>query len=83
MTGEWPEHASMRPRHYTAENSRMRCRRSPTSTGFNEAAALHRGKPPFMPAFGSPLTCFNEAAALHRGKHRVPPECVFVRELLQ
>ena len=34
----------MRPRHYTAENAA--CLRSSDSTarGFNEAAALHRGK---------------------------------------
>ena len=60
--------ASMRPRHYTAENptarppGRRRCRR------FNEAAALHRGKPPCTADPRHRQSRFNEAAALHRGK---------------
>ena len=36
---------------------------------FNEAAALHRGKPPRWRRCCAPWsTRFNEAAALHRGK---------------
>ena len=36
--------ASMRPRHYTAENRCARSWRRRWSGRFNEAAALHRGK---------------------------------------
>ncbi len=38
--------------------------------GFNEAAALHRGKPVCASLLTSLIGCFNEAAALHRGKPR-------------
>ena len=34
----------MRPRHYTAENGKRRRSEKPGPQGFNEAAALHRGK---------------------------------------
>ena len=36
--------ASMRPRHYTAENAVTHQLDDRPSLGFNEAAALHRGK---------------------------------------
>ena len=35
---------------------------------FNEAAALHRGKPPPVRRQSAATFSFNEAAALHRGK---------------
>ena len=63
--------ASMRPRHYTAENVPAWARPAPPSPRFNEAAALHRGK--LLVTVLSTLAnaaCFNEAAALHRGKLR-------------
>ena len=61
--------ASMRPRHYTAENGLGRGRSVDDRGGFNEAAALHRGKRFAVgPRFAIPITGFNEAAALHRGK---------------
>ena len=41
---EYEQVASMRPRHYTAENSASGRRFSRGCAGFNEAAALHRGK---------------------------------------
>ena len=34
----------MRPRHYTAENIVEPCQWHASPSGFNEAAALHRGK---------------------------------------
>ena len=37
-------HASMRPRHHTAGNLRHPRSSESTTVGFNEAAALHRGK---------------------------------------
>ena len=61
--------ASMRPRHYTAENPYTGGRSEKLRTRFNEAAALHRGKPARWSCFPArKRTCFNEAAALHRGK---------------
>ena len=39
-----PNTASMRPRHYTAENGHRTCLPAPRTGRFNEAAALHRGK---------------------------------------
>ena len=36
--------ASMRPRHYTAENAHELALPVAQPSGFNEAAALHRGK---------------------------------------
>ena len=52
--------ASMRPRHYTAENGRCRGPDSCRQASFNEAAALHRGKrrrpiPPIRPAVGASM----------------------------
>ena len=62
--------ASMRPRHYTAENAQARSRRGTSCSRFNEAAALHRGKLACRLACFRSFNCFNEAAALHRGKRR-------------
>ena len=42
--GNLPTGASMRPRHYTAENVSTSAPHVGLSGGFNEAAALHRGK---------------------------------------
>ena len=47
--------ASMRPRHYTAENDLVRAVHAMVEAGFNEAAALHRGKP-WMNMSMSPMT---------------------------
>ena len=65
--------ASMRPRHYTAENAASLAGADAAASGFNEAAALHRGKPVRRSATGGGCTWrFNEAAALHRGKPDSP-----------
>ena len=58
----------MRPRHYTAENPSRALAAHHLPHGFNEAAALHRGKPGHASTFMGANTSFNEAAALHRGK---------------
>ena len=64
--------ASMRPRRMAAENSRPACTRTPTSSGFNEAAAHGRGK--YLPLAERlhPAAGFNEAAAHGRGKSTGP-----------
>ena len=68
----------MRPRHYAAENlvARGRCLRGSIAIGFNEAAALRRGKQGEPVAGGSSAESrsgFNEAAALRRGKRDLAP----------
>ena len=44
--------ASMRPRHHTAENAQCLITYSAAIQGFNEAAASHRGKPPWAICWG-------------------------------
>ena len=62
----------MRPRLLTAENGRRAIQRQGAATGFNEAAASHRGKPRHWIPHNSVVTIsFNEAAASHRGKHEL------------
>ena len=72
--------ASMRPRPDAAENAVAS--RSPriTVTGFNEAAARCRGKPPLPVRRGDGRRRgFNEAAARCRGKHTYgTPDSAFV-----
>ncbi len=60
--------ASMRPRLFTAENGEAEAEEQAREWGFNEAAALHRGKPALRRTTCRALHRFNEAAALHRGK---------------
>ena len=60
--------ASMRPRHYTAENQEYCQGHLWQLKRFNEAAALHRGKHHRADDLRSTHRGFNEAAALHRGK---------------
>ena len=76
--------ASMRPRHYTAENRQSRSSVRIRCISFNEAAALHRGKRPPKRAGRSATTpSFNEAAALHRGKPSRGDTASFMMSLLQ
>ena len=73
----------MRPPHYTGENESM-CGGSFASTFcFNEAPALHGGKPR---RGRTPLRLprgFNEAPALHGGKPPGTAYTVEIRALLQ
>ena len=61
--------ASMRPPHYTGEDLFKRLQLSSGRPSFNEAPALHGGRPPWTPTVSWPRAKgFNEAPALHGGR---------------
>ena len=59
----------MRPRLITAENVHALPRGLAGQSGFNEAAAHHRGERKMWDVVHGRPSCFNEAAAHHRGEH--------------
>ena len=61
----------MRPPHYTGEN-RLGVAGRPMPPRFNEAPALHGGKPASSPIRFLRQSSFNEAPALHGGKRQAP-----------
>ena len=63
----------MRPRLFTAEDSRALFGAFSSLSCFNEAAAIHRGRHRETWHLSLRSHCFNEAAAIHRGRHQLLP----------
>ena len=64
------DRASMRPRLFTAEDVVDTPSVRAVEGCFNEAAAIHRGRPSNAGITSSRMAGFNEAAAIHRGRQR-------------